>query len=86
MLNYYRQLLAMRHTKKALLEGSYTALNENDENVLSYIRSYKGENVLVVLNMSGTQKNVHLDLAAERVAASKQRLAQFIRSTHGSEC
>lgn len=39
-----------------------------------------------VLNMSGTQENVHLDLAAERVAASKQRLAQFIRSTHGSEC
>ena len=28
ILNYYRQLLALRHTNKALLEGKYVALNE----------------------------------------------------------
>jgi glycosidase len=37
-----------------LLEGSYIALNQDDANVMSYMRSYKGKAVLVALNMSGT--------------------------------
>jgi len=37
-----------------LLEGTYTALNEEDPNVRSYLRSYKGKAELVALNMSAT--------------------------------
>ncbi len=35
-----------------MLEGNYTALKEDDANVLSYLRTYKGKSVLVALNMS----------------------------------
>jgi len=65
ILNYYRQLLSMRHSNKALLDGQYVALNENDSNVLSYVRNYKGKCVLIVLNMSGAAQKVKLDLAAK---------------------
>jgi alpha-glucosidase len=65
ILNYYRQLLLLRHTNKALLEGNYIALNENDPSVLSYMRNYKGQNVLVVLNMSGVAQKVKLNLASK---------------------
>jgi alpha-glucosidase len=68
ILNYYHQLLSIRHTNKALLEGQYVALNEEDPNVLAYVRSYKGENVVVVLNMSGAARKVKLDLAVKAVA------------------
>jgi alpha-glucosidase len=79
ILNYYRQLLLMRHTNRALLEGKYVALNEDDPRVLSYMRSYKGENVLVVLNMSGVAQTVNLNLAAKGVTAksAKTLLSSF---------
>jgi alpha-glucosidase len=65
ILNYYRHLLSLRHTNKALLEGKYIALNEDDPNVLSFVRSYKGQNVLVVLNMSNDARKVNLNLASK---------------------
>jgi alpha-glucosidase len=61
ILSYYHQLLSLRHTNKALLEGKYIPLNEEDPNVLSYMRMYYGQNVLVVLNMSSEAKTVDLN-------------------------
>jgi alpha-glucosidase len=79
ILNYYHQLLAMRHSNQALLEGKYVALNEDDANVLSYARSYKGQNVLVMLNMSGVAQKVNLNLAAKGLAGktAKTLLSSF---------
>lgn len=79
ILNYYHELLSLRHTNQALLEGKYIALNESDPNVLSYARSYEGKNVLVVLNMSGSAQKVNLDLAAKGVHAKlvKTLLSSF---------
>ena len=70
ILNWYQQILALRHTNRALLDGSYTALNENDPNVLSYLRSYNGENVLVVLNMSSSPQTAKFDLASKGVTGA----------------
>ena len=54
VLEFYRKLLALRHSNAVLLEGTYAALNEDDSKVLAYMRSYKGRAVLVALNMSGS--------------------------------
>ena len=81
ILNYYRQLLTLRHTNKALLDGKYIALNENDSNVLAYARSYKGQNVVVVLNMSGVAQKVKLNLAEKGVEA---RSAKTLLSSFGA--
>lgn len=70
ILNHYQKLLALRHADKALLDGKYIALNENDPNVLAYVRSYQGENVLVVLNMSKSAQKVKVDLASKGVQGS----------------
>jgi alpha-glucosidase len=64
VLSFYRQLLALRHKEPALLEGNLTILNEKDPNVLTYVRRYKDEAILVMLNMSGTDQKVGLDLAS----------------------
>jgi len=71
ILNFYRRLLALRHTDPALLEGEYVALNTNDPNVVSYLRSYKKEAVLVVLNMSAADQTVSFDLAPQGFAGAK---------------
>lgn len=65
VLSVYKKVLALRHTNIALVEGSYTALNEDDPNVMSYLRSYKGKAVLVALNMSDAPRTVKFDLARQ---------------------
>jgi alpha-glucosidase len=62
ILNFYRHLLRLRHTNPALREGRYVPLDEQNPSVLSYLRVYKGSAVLVVLNMSGTEQKVSLQL------------------------
>lgn len=62
VLTFYKNVLKLRHTNPALLDGSYTPLNENDQNVLSYLRVYKDQAVLVTLNMSGSEQKPNLEL------------------------
>jgi len=71
VLSFYRQLLAMRHKEVALLEGSYIPLNQDDPNVLSYLRMYKSEAILVMLNMSAKDQQVRLDLSPTGFAMPK---------------
>ena len=62
---------ALRHTNHALLDGQYIALNENDLNVLAYLRKYKDETVLVALNMSPAAQKVSFDLSSQGFAGAK---------------
>lgn len=62
ILNWYKQLLALRHTEPALLEGQYVPLNENDPDVLSYLRKTDGETIIVAINMSAVQQKINFDL------------------------
>jgi alpha-glucosidase len=71
VLEFYKQVLSLRHTNRALLDGSYTALNENDPNVLSYLRAYKDQTVLVALNMSGSTQKVNFELSHNGFSSSK---------------
>ena len=74
ILNFYRQLLALRHKEPTLLEGDYFAINEDDPNVLVYLRRYKDEAIMVVLNMSATQQKVQFNLAPAGFSAPKLSL------------
>lgn len=71
VLSFYKRVLALRHTKPALLDGEYVPLNENDANVLSYLRKYKDEAVLVVLNMSADPQTASLDLSPQGFSSAK---------------
>ncbi len=62
ILSFYRQLLRLRHEHPALLEGRYVALNEQDPNILVYLRQFKDRAVLVALNMSPRPQTARVDL------------------------
>jgi alpha-glucosidase len=86
ILNLYKKVLALRHTNEALLEGSYTALNEGDPNVMSYLRSYKGKAVLVALNMSGTAQKAVFNLSQQGFKEAKLKtLISSEASSTGNE-
>jgi alpha-glucosidase len=71
VLSFYRQLLHMRHKEPALLDGNYIPLNQNDPNVLAYVRRYKDEAIVVVLNMSAKDQAVKLDLSPLHIHSPK---------------
>ena len=71
ILVFYQHLLALRHSNTALLDGDYVALNENDSNVMSYLRRYKDQAVLVVLNMSAEPQIANVNLSAQGEASHK---------------
>lgn len=73
ILNYYHQLLVLRHTNKPLLDGEYMSLNENDPDVLSFARNYKDQSVIVVLNMSNMPRKVSLDLVSHKLRATSAK-------------
>jgi alpha-glucosidase len=86
VLGLYKKVLALRHTNAALLEGSYTALNRDDPNVMSYLRSYKGKAVLVALNMSANPQKASFNLAPQGFSnATFKILIVSSASTKGNE-
>ncbi len=87
ILNLYKKVLALRHTNQALLEGSYIALNEDDPNVMSYLRSYKGKAVLVALNMSASPQKATFNLSPQGFgqASLKTLIASPEASAKGNE-
>jgi len=62
ILEFYRHLLALRHTNQAFVEGKYVPLDESDPNVLCYLRQSEDQTVVVVLNMSSAPQRLRLDL------------------------
>jgi alpha-glucosidase len=65
LLNWYRQLIALRRRDAALRAGSIRMLDRGNPTVFSYLREAKsGAAVLIVLNMSPATQTVSLDLGA----------------------
>ena len=73
ILNFYKKLLELRKEEAALVEGNYTPLNTADPNVLSYLRKYKTETVLVAINMSTQKQDPSFDLSAENLRNPRAR-------------
>jgi alpha-glucosidase len=71
VLSFYRQVLHLRRSEPALLEGAYVPLNESDPNVISYLRKTEDETVLVVANFSGQSQSASFDLSRQGFAGVK---------------
>src|SRR5580700_6526894 len=85
VLNFYKKVLKLRHTNKVLLDGTYTSLNENDANVLSYLRLYRDRGVVVALNMSNTRQTVTLELKGKGFTSATSLLATGGSGSRGDE-
>jgi alpha-glucosidase len=71
LLNWYRRLIALRRSNRALRSGRMVMLDQSNASVLSYARvSDGGETVIVSLNMSAQPQSVSLGLAQAGVRGS----------------
>ncbi|MDK2980815.1 MAG: alpha-glucosidase [Chloroflexota bacterium] len=60
LLNFYKQLLALRRTSAALTRGDLTVLDNLPRGVLGYRRSADTEGALVLLNFGGAEQSLTL--------------------------
>jgi glycosidase len=60
MFSHYRELIEVRQSSSALMNGGIEAVETNDERVLAFKRSYEGETNLVVHNLSDETVEVSL--------------------------
>jgi alpha-glucosidase len=81
ILNWYKQLLALRRASSALLDGEYVALNEKDPNVFSYLRKTKNDAVIVVINMSAAPQMLNFHLSQQHLSV---RSAKTLLTTQPS--
>jgi alpha-glucosidase len=76
MLNFYKRMLAMRKRTPALIAGDYTALHEEAEDYIAFLRGTPEQTCLVVLNFSEKAHTLAFDLdkeAAGLVFSSAER-------------
>ncbi len=74
MLNFTRQLLALRKATPALMRGDFKFLQPTTRELMLYERVYEGQRVIVALNFSGKPQTVSID--AGRVLLSTSRRKQ----------
>jgi glycosidase len=60
LFNYYKRLIRLRQSNAALAFGKYEDTENNNPNVYSFYRVFKGEKVLVAVNLSNQLQHVQL--------------------------
>jgi len=85
VLEFYKKVLKLRHENTVLLDGSYKAINEADDNVLSYLRDYRDHGVVVALNMTNFPQKISVGLKGNGFVSMKSLLATGSSSGSGDE-
>lgn len=63
LLNWYKQLIALRRSQPSASDGNYVLLNATDNNVLSWLRQAQGQPAVVVAcNFTSSPQQVSIDL------------------------
>ena len=71
LLNYYKKLIRLRKENAQLRAGEFILVNEDNDQVLSYIRKTSdNQAVLVVLNMTAKPQTTSIDLSAQGITGS----------------
>jgi maltose alpha-D-glucosyltransferase/alpha-amylase len=62
LLNWLRRMIVVRSKNKAFGRGAVRFLTPQNRKVLAYLREYKGDTILCVVNVARTAQAVELDL------------------------
>ena len=61
LLNYYKALIRLRKSNAAIGDGDFALVNEDDQNVLAFVRKKNGVTVLVALNLSAVPRTASFE-------------------------
>ena len=70
--NYYRELIRLRKSNDALVDGLYQTLPNNNDSVFSFLRYVNNQAAVVVVNFSGSSQQVTIDFSESKPGISPQ--------------
>ncbi len=75
LLNWYKELIAMRRNNPSLHNGGIVMLNRDDQDVLAYVRTAPSgaQPVVVAMNMSGAPKTLSLNLSEAGIKGTQAK-------------
>lgn len=76
LLAHYRALIRLRKEHAPLRRGELLLLENNREKVVSYVRRYEGQSILVLVNLSSKEQIVKLNPAQAKKYAVKLKPGQ----------
>jgi alpha-glucosidase len=80
LLSFYRRLIWTRKKIPALRRGSIEISNETPKGIFSYLREYKGETMLVVLNFKKRDYAISIGDLNKKIKGDKRW--EVVLSTH----
>ncbi|WP_263366639.1 alpha-amylase family protein [Edaphobacter bradus] len=88
LLNWYRQLSALRHTNRAISSGAQIVLNHDDQDVLVWVRKPQTVSsltppVVVIFNLSAQPVTLSLKADMQRLHLRGSFLRSLLRSDNG---
>lgn len=61
LYNFYKTMIALHKNNKAIAYGKYQTINNDNDSVLTSMRSYQNEKVFVAINLSGSTQHINID-------------------------
>lgn len=74
LYNFYKAMIALHKSNKTIAYGSYTTVKNANDSVLTFMRSWQNQKVLVVINLSGSVEYVNIDSKSIQIKGSILRL------------
>jgi glycosidase len=79
LLNWYKQLIALRHANPILCRGTYYEAGASSNAIFTFVRSYQGQNALVVVNSSsGAFSNQSIGLLGTGITEGVKYVTELI--------
>ncbi|MEI9971240.1 MAG: alpha-glucosidase [Ignavibacteriota bacterium] len=82
LLSYYRKLIHLRKHNAALRDGDLRIVDDQNKDVLSFVRTANGTTVLVSMNFSASPRTVSFDAAA--IGVPGRSLTPLVQSTESA--
>jgi glycosidase len=79
-LSLYRELLALRHARRELASGDFTMLEDNADNVLSFVRSFDGRSTYVAINLTDERQQYTFPLDVSQLLATVETREGMLRN------
>ena len=74
LYNFYRTMIALHKSNKAIAYGNYTTIANDNDSVLSFARTYQDQKVLIIINLSSAVKHVNVDPQNKQLRSSGMQI------------
>ncbi len=76
--NFYKTIIQLRQANASFQFGKYQTLNNKNESVFSFLRIYKDETSIVLINLSDKEQQVVVDLPLNHIHSNNKNIIQLL--------